>query len=42
VGQYQGLPGLRGHGFAAIFTMVAPLARDGPTDIFFARIEPGR
>jgi hypothetical protein len=42
VGEYQGLAGLRGHGFAAIFTMAAPLAKDGPTDIFSARIEPGR
>ena len=42
VGEYQELAGLRGHGFAAIFTMAAPLAKDGPTDIFFARIEPGR
>ena len=42
VGEYQGLAGLRGHGFAAVFTMAAPLAKDGPTDIFFARIEPGR
>ena len=29
-------------GARAIFTMAAPLAKDGPTDIFFARMEPGR
>jgi len=27
--------------FAAIFTLAAPQARNGPTDIFFARIGPG-
>ena len=43
VGEYQGLAGLpRGRGFAAVFTLAAPQAKDGPTDIFFARIEPGR
>jgi hypothetical protein len=43
VGEYQGLAGLpRGHGFAAAFTLAAPQARNGPTDIFFARIGPGR
>jgi hypothetical protein len=41
VGEYQGLAGLR-RGFAAIFTLAAPQAKDGPTDIFFARIGPGR
>jgi hypothetical protein len=41
VGEYQGLAALGGRGFAAIFTAAAPLARDGPTDIFFARIERG-
>jgi hypothetical protein len=41
LGEYQGLAGLRGRGFAAIFTMAAPLAKNGPTDIFFARIGPG-
>jgi hypothetical protein len=41
VGEYQGLAALRGRGFAAIFTMAAPLAKNGPTDIFFARIGPG-
>jgi hypothetical protein len=40
VGEYQGLAGLR-HGFAAAFTLPAPQAEDGPTDIFFARIGPG-
>jgi hypothetical protein len=41
VGEYQGLAALRGRGFAAIFTLAAPQARNGPTDIFFARIGPG-
>jgi len=41
VGEYQGLAALPGRGFAAIFTMAAPLANNGPTDIFFARIGPG-
>jgi hypothetical protein len=40
VGEYQGLAGL-GRGFAAAFTLPAPQAKDGPTDIFFARIGPG-
>jgi hypothetical protein len=41
VGEYQGLAALRGRGFAAIFTLPAPQAKDGPTDIFVARIGPG-
>jgi hypothetical protein len=41
VGEYQGLAGLR-RGFAAAFTLPAPQARNGPTDIFFARIGPGK
>jgi MFS family permease len=41
VGEYQRLAALRGRGFAAIFTLPAPQARSGPTDIFFARIGPG-
>lgn len=41
VGEYQGLTALRGRGFAAVFTLAAPQARNGPTDIFFARIGPG-
>jgi hypothetical protein len=41
VGEYQGLAALPGRGFAALFTMAAPQARNGPTDIFFARIGPG-
>jgi hypothetical protein len=41
VGEYQGLAALRGRGFAAVFTMAVPQAKDGPTDIFFARIGPG-
>ena len=41
LGEYQGLASLRGRGFAAIFTQAAPQAKDGPTDIFFARIAPG-
>ena len=40
VGEYQGLAGLPG-GFAAAFTLAAPQAKDGPTDIFFAEIGPG-
>jgi hypothetical protein len=40
VGEYQGLAGLR-RGFAAAFTLAAPQAKNGPTDIFFARIGPG-
>jgi hypothetical protein len=39
VGEYQGLAALGSRGFAAIFTLAAPQARNGPTDIFFARIE---
>jgi hypothetical protein len=43
VGEYQGLAGMpRGRGFVAAFTLAAPQAKDGPTDIFFARIGPGR
>jgi hypothetical protein len=42
VGEYQGLAAIRGHGFAAIFTLAAPFATDGPTDIFFANLRPGR
>jgi hypothetical protein len=42
VGEYQGLTGLRGRDFGAAFTLPAPYAEDGPTDIFFARIGPGR
>jgi len=37
-GRFAALPG---RGFAAIFTLAAPQARNGPTDIFFARIGPG-
>ena len=37
LGEYQGLAGLR-RGFAAVFTQAAPQAKNGPTDIFFARI----
>jgi hypothetical protein len=40
VGEYQGLAGLR-RGFAAAFTLAAPQAQNGPTDIFFAQISPG-
>jgi hypothetical protein len=40
LGEYQGLVGLRTRGFAAAFTQAAPQAKDGPTDIFFARIGP--
>jgi hypothetical protein len=41
LGEYQGLAAIRGRGFAAILTAPAPLATDGPTDIFFARIQHG-
>jgi hypothetical protein len=37
-GEYQGLAAAGHRGFAAIFTLAAPYATDGPTDIFFARI----
>jgi hypothetical protein len=37
VGEYQGLAAGR-RGFAAIFTLAAPFATDGPTDIFVAQI----
>jgi hypothetical protein len=40
LGEYQGLAPLRPRGFAAIFTMARPQAQNGPTDIFFARIQP--
>jgi hypothetical protein len=40
-GEYQGLAGLP-TGFAAIFGLATPQARNGPTDIFFAHIAPGR
>jgi hypothetical protein len=40
LGEYQGLAGLGTRGFAAAFTQAAPQAKDGPTDIFFARIGP--
>ena len=42
VGEYQGLTAPPGRGFAAIFTLAAPQARNGPTDIFFARMGPSR
>ena len=38
LGEYQGLAAIGAGGFAAIFTVPAPLAQDGPTDIAFARI----
>ena len=41
LGEYQGLAALPGRGFGAILTLARPLARDGTTDIFFARIGPG-
>jgi hypothetical protein len=41
VGEYQGLAAVGGRGFAAIFTLAAPFATDGPTDIFVARIKRG-
>lgn len=42
LGEYQGLAAITGQGFAAAFTMAAPQARNGPSDIFFARIQPRR
>jgi hypothetical protein len=42
LGEYQGLAAIGRHGFAAVFTMAAPQARNGPSDIFFARIVPRR
>jgi hypothetical protein len=42
LGEYQGLAAIGRHGFAAVFTMSAPKAKDGPSDIFFARIVPRR
>jgi hypothetical protein len=42
IGEYQGLTAVSGREFAAAFTQTAPQAKDGPTDIFFARIGPGR
>jgi hypothetical protein len=41
LGEYQGITALRGRGFGAILTLARPLARDGTTDIFYARIGPG-
>jgi len=38
LGEYEGLAAIGGRGFAAIFTAPAPLAKDGPTDILFARM----
>jgi BNR repeat-like domain len=38
-GEYQGMTGLR-RGFAAIFGLASPQAKNGPTDIFFARLGP--
>jgi hypothetical protein len=40
LGEYQGLAALPRRGFAAILTASAPLAKNGPTDIYFARIGP--
>jgi hypothetical protein len=42
LGEYQGLAAIGRHGFAAVFTMATPQAKDGPSDIFFARIVPRR
>jgi BNR repeat-like domain len=42
LGEYQGLAAIGRHGFAAVVTMSAPQAKDGPSDIFFARIVPVR
>ena len=40
VGEYQGLAALGDRDFAASFTLASPYAKNGPTDIFFARIGP--
>jgi hypothetical protein len=40
-GEYQGLAATGRRGFAAIFTLAAPFATDGPTDIFVARLRCG-
>jgi len=40
VGEYQGLSALGDRDFAASFTLASPYAKNGPTDIFFARIGP--
>jgi hypothetical protein len=42
VGEYQGLARLGRRGFAATFTLAAPQAQDGPTDIFYAGLRPRR
>jgi hypothetical protein len=42
VGEYQGVAAIGRRGFAAIFTLAAPFATDGPTDVFFANLRPGR
>ena len=42
VGEYQGLARLGRRGFAAAFTLASPHAHDGPTDVFYASLRPGR
>ncbi len=42
LGEYQALAPLPGGAFAAVFAQAGPQAQDGPTDIFFARLGPGR
>jgi hypothetical protein len=42
LGEYQGLAPLGPRSFAAAFTQARPQARNGPMDIFFARIQPSR
>jgi hypothetical protein len=37
----QGLAALGGRGFAAVFTIAAPQAKDGRTGSCFARLAPG-
>lgn len=39
-GEYQGLAAIGRHGFAAVFTLAAPFATNGPTDVFVARVRP--
>jgi hypothetical protein len=40
LGDYQGLVALDGNEFGAVFAASKPLAQDGPSDIFFARVPP--
>jgi hypothetical protein len=37
-GEYQGLSAFKGSGFAAVYTLASPQAKDGETDVFFSLI----